>query len=235
MRDQRGPARLMRGTEPRAGVAVEVLVERDVVAPPGIGGEVVGTVDRPPSVRSWHGRVETSRRTRSSAATSSVIRLPGPGRVLDREPSSARTARSRRNAGRAGAVEREPDRASPVASCRRTAPWSTRPARSRPRRMDAARLDDDGCSRASPRGTGSRRRTGDSPSSSIETEHRTSRSGVTTDSSDGCRRSSVRWSTAAASLGDGARRNQLRRVRGSRAARRARLMLELARPAVDAG
>src|SRR3954463_5247739 len=53
MRDQSGPAGLMCGAEAHSGVAVEVLVERDVVLPSGVGGQqVVPAVDRAPTVPS---------------------------------------------------------------------------------------------------------------------------------------------------------------------------------------
>jgi hypothetical protein len=40
--DQPGPARLVAGAEPGAVVAVEVLVEQDLVLPLGIGLEALG-------------------------------------------------------------------------------------------------------------------------------------------------------------------------------------------------
>ena len=51
LRHQPGPAGLMAGAEPRAVVAVEVFVEQDVVAPVGIGLELLrAAVHRPPAV-----------------------------------------------------------------------------------------------------------------------------------------------------------------------------------------
>src|SRR6478735_137198 len=52
VRDQGGPAGLMHGAEPGAVVAVEVLVEQQVVLPPGIGLHAVDpAVDGPSTVR----------------------------------------------------------------------------------------------------------------------------------------------------------------------------------------
>ena len=43
--DQRGPARLVRGTDTTAGVAVEILVERQQVVPVRVGLEEAGVAE----------------------------------------------------------------------------------------------------------------------------------------------------------------------------------------------
>ncbi len=50
-RNQSGPACLVAGTEPSAIIPVEIFVEQDVVAPEGVGLELLSsTIDRPPAV-----------------------------------------------------------------------------------------------------------------------------------------------------------------------------------------
>ena len=51
LRHQPGPAGLVRGTNPTTGVAVEVLIEEDVVPEVRVGvGALIEAVDRPASV-----------------------------------------------------------------------------------------------------------------------------------------------------------------------------------------
>ena len=74
-----GPARLVAGAEPGAVVAVEILVEQDVVAPVRIVLELLGAaVDRPPAAARRAGRSASAGRRSPCATSNRFISLPEP-------------------------------------------------------------------------------------------------------------------------------------------------------------
>ena len=112
-RDQPGPAGLVRGAEARAGVAVEVLVEHEVVAPVRIVLELRDRCRRPGA-----GRRRRARRSRSAGR-------PSRRRDLADRPAAARRLPSIDDVVAVGGGQlaqrldhqergREPDRAAPV-------------------------------------------------------------------------------------------------------------------------
>ena len=130
--DQGGPAGLMAGPEPLAGVAVEVLVEQDQIAPVRVLGEArVRPVARPPALVR-QGRKIRARREASSLRDLLEIHQPaGAGRALDPQGVAVEVVVALQGLDQQ-VVQREPDRARASWSCRRTAACSTRRARSRP-------------------------------------------------------------------------------------------------------
>src|SRR5205823_2498588 len=83
--DDGGPAGLVRGAEALAGVAVEVLVEEDQVAPVRVGLELLaGAEDRAAAVRAAQEEVAQPPRELPRHLPEGV-RLPRTGRELDRE------------------------------------------------------------------------------------------------------------------------------------------------------
>ena len=78
LRDEAGPSGLVVGAEARAVVAVEVLVEEEVVVPTGS----VWNFSAPPHTGrrpfSSGRKIDTSRRPSSSAISNSVISTPDP-------------------------------------------------------------------------------------------------------------------------------------------------------------
>ena len=131
--DQARPAGLVRGAEPGAVVAVEVLVEErccrssagsccSASTPPKHG---------PPAVRRRRGRARSAgaRGPRRSRRACSCV--AGAGRVLDRDVVAEEAARSARARSTTQVVDAGTRSARASWSCRRTCPWSTRPARSR--------------------------------------------------------------------------------------------------------
>ena len=77
--DERGPAGLVARADARAGVAVEVLVERNQVVPVGIGLEQLRRAEhRPATTLVLAGRCSRRRRESSAATSPSVIIRPDP-------------------------------------------------------------------------------------------------------------------------------------------------------------
>ena len=97
--DQTGPAGLVRGADARPGVAVEVLVELQQVAPFRVVAELLDrAVHGPAAVGVRAARSRPAARRGRAATSRRRSRSPGAGRVLDREglaerrrPSAAAT------------------------------------------------------------------------------------------------------------------------------------------------
>ena len=115
MRHERGPAGLVAGAEARAGVAVEVLVERDLVVPGG-------SVQEPRCAPSAGRRPSASRHEQADQPAWRGRRRPRPACSCCPEPVGYSTSKSspksigvaQQRPDRCRHVEREPDRAAPV-------------------------------------------------------------------------------------------------------------------------
>src|SRR5581483_12197645 len=113
VRDEPRPAGLVRGAEARAGVAVEVLVERDQVLPGGVARrQAIGAEHRARAVLA--AQEERDEPARQLVGDLREVQLhAGAGRALDREAGAEEAVVDAQDLDQE-VVDRHPDRPSPV-------------------------------------------------------------------------------------------------------------------------